>query len=683
MSLSPRILLHLACILMITCGVLAQDEGDPGNDVAEPPAGEPSIAAESGSEADEWDEDFGELSIEQLMEIEVTSVAGVEQSLMTSPSAIYVITAEDIRRTGHRSIAEALRMAPGYNVARINATQWAISARGFNEFFSDKLLVLIDGRTVYEPLYAGTFWETQDVLLEDIDRIEVIRGPGATLWGANAVNGVINVTTKSARDTQGLYLTGGGGTEEQGFGAIRYGGQVAENTYYRIWSQYHNHDGSVDLEGNDQPDDWDMWRGGVRVDWHGSDGRYATIDADTYWSDQIGELVKLARPGHLTFDNVVDDMSVSGGHALFRIGEDTSDHVGWSLQGCYDRTNRNGFGRAQASRDTFDLDFRHLFRVGDHHNFVWGLGIRHVSEKTVSNRILAFDPPDRDDITYTGFIQDTISLVPDKLDLMVGSKLESNDYTGFEFQPSARLSWQINQQNFMWGAASRAVRRPARINDDVRFINAYVDTGLATGGTPSGVFAPLVITGDGNNESEVLLAYELGYRVKPTEKLSIDATTFYNHYDKLLAIFPQLQFGNRMTAESYGAEIAAVWQASDNWRLSASYTGFQLQVHSPGADTAEDDQPHHQFNVLSFLDLTEDLELNTAAYFTDVVENRGAGSNLRFDIGLTWRPKPNLELAIWGQNLLDPSHREYDEEYFQPAPREIERAVYAQLTIRF
>ncbi len=635
---------------------------------------------------EEADDDFGDLSLEQLMEVEVTSVAGVEQSLMTTPSAIYVITGEDIRRTGHRSLAEVLRLVPGYHVGRINASQWGITSRGFNELYANKLLVLIDGRTVYDPLFAGTFWDVQDLLLEDVDRIEVIRGPGATLWGANAVNGVINVTTKKAGETQGLYITGGIGTEERAFGALRWGGKLGENAHYRIWSQYQNHDSFVDEAGADRPDDWDMLRGGFRIDWDDDGPTESTLQAEAYHSDRIGEGVRMATLGHLTTMVRNGDMQASGGYVLYRLNHEISEKSSWTLQTYYDRTNRDGFGGASVDRDTADVDFRHRFVLGDSHAVLWGLGIRYTRDETGASSVLSFDPSDRTDLTYSGFIQDTITIVPDHLSLMIGSKFETNDYTGFEIQPSGRLSWTPDENQTIWGSVSRAVGTPARINDDMSLITAYVDSGLITTGVPSDSYVPFRLEGNGDIKSEVLIAYELGYRVRPAENLSLDMTGFYNDYDRLSSFnLPSGMFRNAGEAESFGFEISAVWDIWDNWRLAGAYSAFRLNEHTdPGIDEHHEERhPHHQFNIRSYLDLTDDLELNAAVYYVDEVADRGAGQYVRLDVGLTWRPYHNVEISVWGQNLLDPSHREFDDTFFQSAPTEIERGVYAQVTFRF
>ena len=630
--------------------------------------------------ADDFDE-LADLSLEELMDIEVTSVAGVAQPWFDTPAAISVLTGEDIRRSGHTSLAEAFRMVPGIQVGRIASTFWAVSARGFNGLFANKMLVLIDGRSAYDPLFAGVFWDVQDVLLDDVDRIEIIRGPGATLWGANAVNGVINVTTKPAGDTQGFYATGAVGTEERGLAAVRYGGSIGQDVHYRVWGKYLNRDGSV------LADDWDLSQGGLRFDIDGADSTTCTVQANAYYSNKIGEMMRFATPGHLTTAVAVDDGRVSGGHVLGRIRHDTPEGDGWSLQAYFDRTDRVVAADFRVQRNTIDIDWRHYARWTEQHQVMWGLGWRHSQDQTSPSATLSFSPSDRTTDTFSGFVQDTYTLAPEELFLIVGSKFEHNDYTGFEFQPSGRISWRPDQSQTLWGAISRPVRTPSRSSDDMRLITAYVDPSLLAGGPPSGTSVPLIIAGNSDADSEELLAYELGYRVKLTPALSLDAAAFYNDYRKLLDA-PAAGFGsfsNPGSADIYGAEVALDWQPAANWRLAGSYSFLDIHAHNLGVITGglQGSNPHHQCNVRSYLDVTKDIELNAALYYVDNLSAQGAKQYFKLDLGLTWRPTANLELSLWGQNLLDKSRREFTDRLFMAAPTEVERGVYFQATFRF
>lgn len=624
-------------------------------------------------------EEFGELSLERLMAIEVTSVAGVGHEWFKTPAAMGVVTGEDVRRSGHRSIAEALRMVPGVHVGQITSNQWAVSTRGFNSRFANKQLVLIDGRSVYDPLFGGVFWDVQDVLLEDLDRVEVIRGPGATLWGANAVNGVINVTTKSAKQTQGLYLSAGAGTYERGFGAVRYGAQIDDSSWFRVWGKYSDRDNFFAESGGSGHDEWDMARGGFRYDREGDDYTTLTLQGDIYNTDRLGESTRIAVPTG-PFATLVSNQEgrAGGGNFLARVGQLTPEGEGWSLQGYYDRTERVGGNRFQVNRDTLDLDFRHFFHLGEAHEVIWGAGYRHSRDRTEANAIISFDPRDRSLDTFSAFVQDTITLHPDRLFFMAGTKLEHNDFTGFEYQPSARLWYTPDDRNTLWAAVSRPVRVPSRTEADLTLITAFA-------GPPGGPFAPLAILGDDSVDSEELLAYEAGYRVKVTEGLTLDTAVFFNDYRRLFALPPPGigTFDNTTSGESYGVEAAATWRVADNWRLEASYSFLNVHADSTTVADPERSHPHHQAQVHSYLDITRDLELNAALYYVDNVPSQGAPWYLRLDVGVTWRPTDHLELAVWGQNLLDERHREFNDTVFLAEPTEVPRAAYIQATFRF
>lgn len=630
-------------------------------------------------------EDFTELDLEDLMDVVVTSVAGIEQSLLNTPAAMYVITSEDIRRSGHRSVYEALRMVPGMNVARVDAGQWGISARGFTSLFADKMLVLIDGRTVYDPMFSGVFWNLQDMLLEDVDHIEVIRGPGATLWGANAVNGVINITTKNAADTQGFYWTALGGNEELLTTALRYGGKINDKASYRLWGKYRLHDNFVDTSGNERSDDWDFLNSGVRFDWQGETDTNFTLSSEIYNTGHIGQTVRSATPGHMTFRVDKDDAWANGGHLLFNVKNLQANGHGWSLQTYYDRFNSRRYG-VKLNRDTFDVDFRHHFPTDNQlHELIWGVGARYTRAQIDPSATLDFRDHDRETYILSGFLQDTIQIVPNKLAFMLGSKFSHNSFTGIEIQPNARLSWTPNDRNTVWASISRAVKTPARIEDDMLFTIAYVDTGLMNGGPPSGIYVPVNINGNSAIESEVLIAYELGYRTKLTNKLQLDMTAFFNDYDEVTTV-PETggTQNNNTTIETYGFEISSTLDVYANWRLIGNYSLLETFAHTPYNDlTYEQFDPHHQFNLQSRLDITEKLEFNAGAYYVDKISYFDIPAYIRLDLGFTYRPRANVELSIWGQNLLEPSHVEFADQYMQDRQVEIERSIYGQISIKF
>src|SRR5437016_1571532 len=526
--------------------------------------------------------DLTELPIETLLGIEVTSVARHSEKLSQSPAAISVITEDDIRRSGALSIPDALRLVPGMEAARLDSSQWAVSARGFNDGFANKLLVLQDGRSIYTPLFSGVFWDVQGTMLEDLDRIEVIRGPGATLWGANAVNGVINIMTRSAKETQGVLLTAGGGSEERGFGGVRYGGKLSDDAFFRVYGTYLNRDDSALPNGADANDAWQLGRWGFRVDWDVSDQNLVTFQGDAYRGD-IHQVFGTFDPSNPTnfFRIVHDDFDVSGGNVLGRWSHTFSPNSDLRLQAYYDRTERDAV-IFKETRDTFDIDFQHRFALGERNDVVWGAGYRATSDKVGNTPTISLNPGKRTVELFSGFIQDEIALAPDRLRLTLGSKFEQNDFTGFEAQPSGRLLWTPAAHQTFWASISRAVRTPSRVEDDVT-LNQPREV------TP-GFFVPITIQGNRDFGSESLLAYEIGYRTQPHQRLSLDLAGFYNDYDNLRSleqdpVVPTLfHVGNKLYGESYGVETAATLEITRWWRLQPAYTFLQMALHKrPGS----------------------------------------------------------------------------------------------------
>jgi iron complex outermembrane receptor protein len=636
--------------------------------------------------------DLTALSIEELMEIEVTSVSKKEERLSHAAAAVYVITQEDIRRSGLKSIPELLRMVPGLEVARIDANKWAISSRGFNGRFANKLLVLIDGRSVYTPLFSGVFWDVQDTLLQDVERIEVIRGPGAAVWGANAVNGVINIITKKARDTQGGLVVAGGGTEELALGGLRYGGAIGENIHYRIFGKYLNHDDFVDAAGKDAADEWRVLRGGFRLDLDLTPEDLLTVQGDLYGGDagSRSTVVTLTAPFSSTFDQQVD---LFGGNALARWTHLFSPGSDLALQIYYDRAERDDQLVAQ-KHDTLDIDFQHRFHLGQRQEVLWGAGYRLVTDHLENGPTVTFNPTGRTLDLLSAFVQDEVTLVEKRLRLTLGSKFEHNDFTGFEVQPSGRLLWTPGDRHAVWAAVSRAVRTPSRVEHDAR-----IDFSSSPGTLVS-------IFGDRSFDSEDLLAFELGYRVRPLDRLSFDIATFYNRYENLFTLeqatpFAEgspppphlvipLHFANQMDGETYGVEVASNLQVTDWWRLSGSYSFLRMELHPhgppspPGASTevAEGESPRNQAQLRSSLNLPHNLELDLFLYYVDNLPQFGVPGYLRLDARLGWRPFKRLELSIGVQNALDDRHPEFGNEIFTNHT-EVQHSIYGMLVWRF
>jgi iron complex outermembrane receptor protein len=598
------------------------------------------------------------------MKLDITSVSRRPEPYQQAAAAIQVITQEDIRRSGASSIPEALRLANNLQVAQIDSHSFAISARGFNSTSSDKLLVMIDGRSVYTTLFSGVFWDVQDYLLEDLDRIEVISGPGATLWGANAVNGVINIVSKSAKDTQGLLLTGGGGTELRDFGGLRYGGTLASNVFYRVYGKYFDRDSSAFANGKDGQDDWRMGRGGFRLDWEASERDLFTFQGDGYGGTEN-------RP-------IGDDLKISGGNILGRWSRTVSDDSNFSLQLYYDRTHRDTPGTFVDDLDTYDLDFQHQLHWGDRQNIVWGLGYTFTHDVLRGSPGVKAVPSHLGQHVYSGFIQDEITLL-DNLFFTLGTKVEHNDYTHLEFEPSARLAWNVTTNQTIWSAVSRAVRTPSRI-----------DKNLFAPANP-----PFVVLAGGHDfVSETVLAYELGYRVQLNKRISGSVSTFYNVYDHIRTINPTTRrIENDVDGETYGVETDVSFQVLDCWRLRAGYTVLQENIHlkSGGVDVnrglAEKSDPQQQVSFRSSLDLPGRTEFDLGLRWVDrlrTVSNGTIGSvpsYFSMDARFAWHATENLEFSIVGQNLLDNQHPEFG---FPNANRhEIERSVYGKVTWRF
>jgi len=647
--------------------------------------------------------DLTELPIETLLQLEVTTVSRKPEKLAESPAAVSVITQEDIHRSGVTSIAEALRLAPGLEVARVDASQWAISARGFNDAFANKLLVLQDGRSVYTPLFSGVFWDVQGTMLEDIDRIEVIRGPGAALWGANAVNGVINIITRSAKDTQGTLLTAGGGTEERAFAGIRYGDKLSENSFFRVYGTYFNRDNSVLANGNDAHDSWQMGRWGFRLDWDVSDRNLVTIQGDAY-RGSINQVFGTFDPSDTTnfFRNVQDNFEVVGGNLLGRWTTTLSPESDLRVQAYYDRTERDTV-IFKEKRDTFDIDFQHRFPLGQRNDVVWGLGYRLTSDQVGNTPTIALVPDSRTLNLFSGFLQDEIALVPDKLRLTLGSKFEHNDFTGVEIQPSGRLLWTPTEHQTAWASVSRAVRTPSRAEENIQ-LNRVIPAGGLFPGSPVAVST---IFGNEDLESEKLLAYELGYRIQPAKQVSFDLAAFYNDYDDLRtielgfsptqgptpppagALFIPMHAANHLYGETYGLEAAATWEITHWWRLQPAYTYLQMQLHKRAGSTDtsseldEGKSPHNQFTLRSSMDFPRDISLDCTLRYVDNLPALQIDSYIQLDLRIAWRPIKNLELALVGQNLLDDRHAEFRPSFIATQQAEIQRGFYGKVTWRF
>jgi iron complex outermembrane receptor protein len=614
-----------------------------------PPASSPSGEAAA----------YKKMSLDELMDVKVTTVSRRESTVWQSPAAISVITQDDIHRSGATNIPQALRMAPGLEVAQIDSSSWAITSRGFNSSTANKLLVLMDGRSVYTPLYSGVFWDVQDTMMQDIDRIEVIRGPAGTLWGANAVNGVINVITKDAKDTQGLLFTAGGGTQEHDFSSVRYGWTMG-NASTRIYAKHFDRDQTVRANGTEIWNSFSMNQAGFRTDWELSDGHF-TLQGDMYHG---------VRDNHTAM--TLEDTELSGGNLLGRWTQKLPQGD-IKLQMYYDGSHRdipNSFGE---TRHTYDLDFQYHMPVGTQQDVTFGVGYRVTADHIRNSAAIQFLPERRVQNLFSAFIQDEIQLIPERLWLTLGSKFEHNDFTGFEVQPSGRLLWVIDERQSAWAAVSRAVRTPTRLETDLR------------------IFAgPVTLANNLDFMSEDVIAYEVGYRVQPCDWLSLDLAAFYNDYRHLRSIeaINALNYiqDNKVKGQTYGVEIASTIKLADWWKLytSHSFLTVQLQTESDSADTStvrtSGNDPVYQAMLRSSMDLLRDVQLNVDLRYVSKLTSQNVPGYFSADVRLSWKITPHLEMSVVGQNLFDSQHPEFGTSVNRS---EIQRGVFAELTYRW
>ena len=606
--------------------------------------------------------DVRRLTLEELMDLNVYSVSRRDETVRAAPAAIYVLTAEDIRRARVRSVPEALRLVPGVQVARVDANKWAVSIRGFNNRAANKLQVMIDGRSIYDPLFSGVLWESRDVMLENIDRIEVIRGPGGTLWGANAVNGVINIVTKHARDTPGGLAVVGGGTEERAFSALRYGWHSGDRHAARITAKLSNRDQSYAPTGQ-AADDWTMGRVGFRWDWDPGAGDEMFASGDWY----NGHAGEFRQPDGTGGPSGAVDVDHTGGNILLNWSRRLTDAGRLQARAYYEHFTLDNPFVLREVRDIYHLEFQHDFVLTETNRVIWGASFRQTQDDISSVRsTLGFDPTGRRDQVTGAFVQDTIALMPQTLELTVGTKVEHNDYTGTEWQPNARLAYIPSAQHMWWGAISRAVRTPSRLEADIVFAGSRMGDGF---------------------DVERLTAYELGHRWQPNGDWSLDSALFYNVYDDLRTIEAGSRIANGMQGNTYGVELSSRWHLRPDLRLDASYTLMRMNLElepqssdpvEPGA--TEGASPHHQFTLRTEWDVKRDLEFDVTLRYVDALPAQQVPAYTTMDVGLGWRIGRGFDLVVVGQNLFDSHH---PEQRSATIVNEVQRGFYTKLNWRF
>ncbi|MEP7320580.1 MAG: response regulator [Saprospiraceae bacterium] len=599
------------------------------------------------------------LSIEELMNIVVTSVSKRSEKLIGVPSSIQVVTGEEIKRSGVLRLPGALRLATNMQVGASGSHDWRISSRGFSGFpitsssLSNKLLVLIDGRTVYTPLFGGVFWDVQNVLQEDLKQIEVISGPGGSIWGANAVNGIVNITSKSAEETQGLYVSSAIGSQLKQASAARYGGHIDSTLFYRIYAQRFDFNGIQLMNNSNVNNEWNNTMGGFRMDFKPSSNNNFTFQGDLY--------------------NGKEDSAttlVNGQNLIGRWTHTYSATSGLTLQTYFDNTYRNikkdGF---KDKMTTLDMDMQYNFEAGQRNKIIWGLGYR-IIDNHIQNRQNDFVPAKRTLQLFSGFIQDQIALVKDQLELTLGTKILHNDYTNFEFQPTIRMAWTPIEKHTLWAAISRAVRTPTRLETD------HPAAGL-------GSF--------GHFKSEKVIAYELGYRVRPVRNISISIATYFNRYTDLRSIDsnklapPVFYFANNLEANSYGFELSANAIATSWWKLRGGYTYLHknFTITSPltfkNTEFIEAIDPQNQFLIQSMMDVTQHFQVNGVIRYVSKLPQAltiaAVPAYITYDLSMQWQYRW-FTVSLTGQNLADKLRD-------SQGTIKIPRSIYGKISLNF
>ena len=604
----------------------------------------PLLLAISSAGARQAD-DLGLMSLEQLGDVVVTSVSRQEERLSNAAAAIYIISSSDIARSGARSLPEALRLAPNLQVARANAREYAVTARGFNSVLVNKLLVLIDGRSLYSPLTSGVFWEVQDVVMADIERIEVISGPGATIYGANAVNGVINIITKSAKDTQAGMVAAGAGEQEKA-ATLRYGGKLANNGHYRVYAQAMSVDDLYTAAGVNTETGMRRSQAGFRADWD-LDGAGLGLSGDVY-RGRLGQQLK-------------DDVKIAGANLTSRYNATLAGGDNLQVVLIVDHIERNQPTAIDETLNTIDLQAQHNMRLGQRHRVSWGGGYRYSMERIVNSTTLAFVPGDLNMHWGNLFLQDEIAL-GDQLKLTVGAKAEHNSYTGMEYLPNMRIGWTPGSaQQLVWASLARSVRAPSRVDRD---LYAPVTPPLVNG-------VPTYTLGGGPNfVSETADVLEIGYRAQASAAFSYSVTAFYAYYDKLATLevgkTARFEFENRGKGRNRGVEAWARWQVGANWRLTGGlafqdidtslYPGSLGVAGFAGLATAD---PRRRWMLRSSHDLSATQQVDLSLRHNGPLKTPSVPGYYELDAHWLWKIRPDLELSLTGQNLLHASHPEF------------------------
>jgi iron complex outermembrane recepter protein len=636
-----------------------------------------SAARADSPDTEESENPVKNLSLAELGNVEVTTASKEPEQVWKTPAAIYVLTGDDIRRSGATSIPDALRLVPGVEVARIDSDQWAVGIRGSETNFSKAVLVLIDGRSVYTPLYAGVYWDVQDLVLDDIDRIEVIRGPGATVWGPNSADGVINIITKKASETQGMLASVLSGNVDRLIAQAQYGGKIGDNLSYRLYGKGFIREPEYHPTHNDF-DRWHQQRGGFRLDWSENARSEYMLQGDAYGG------ISPAETGPLSFVN-----SVSGGDIVTRYRHKFEKGSDIYLEAYWDRTIRTGLLYGE-TRNTFDLDFLHRFTIAGKHQISYGATLHWSPNRFIQKGPLVNVVPNVDvDYTHTGFIQDEFHFLGDKATLTAGAKLEGNNFSGFDVQPTLRALWNPNPHQSFWAAFTRGVTTPSRIEEGFQLSGGEIST------TPPTF---LLVSGNPNFQSETVLGYEGGYRQLLSPKVYIDLDVFHSDYDHLQSFSTPIPIGDTLTifyenaiaGTTNGIEIAPDWKPKPWWDLygSYSYAGINFHANAPGSNisstgsvsTYEGSSPHHQVKIQSNIDLGKRFQFDQTYFYVSALPAQKVPAYQTMNAQLNWKFEKAWSLSLVGQNLFQPYHFEWGTGDPTEALIGIRRAAYIKLS---
>lgn len=651
-----------------------------------------SAAPLSGAAASEELNPLSRMSLEYLMNIEVTTVSKQPERLQNAAAAVSVLTREEIRRSGATTLPDALRLVPGVNVARINANAWAVSIRGFNSRFANKLLVMVDGRSVYSPLFSGVFWDRNNVPIEDIDRIEVVRGPGGTLWGANAVNGVINIITRHSSETQGRTAELSVGSERLGSLYLNQGDALSENATYRLSGKFDSYGASEFTDGSDAGDDWQNGQANLRVDWTPTARDEVLFETGFHHVAAGGkqDTPSLTAPYAETVDGEIERY---GGFFMGRWSRRLSDTANMSLQGFLDHSVMDlEAPHLEERRTTTDAQFQHNSSIGAGIRLTWGAGYRAIFSDLESDFGLSVDPEEETYSIYNGFAQASRSFFDDRFELTFGTKFEHHSEAGSELQPSVRGLWKVTPRHALWSAVSIAARTPGVLETNGTVRDVVIPPGTAA--NPSSLPLTPAVQGMTDLDAERVTAYEIGYRGRLSDNLSLDIAGFINEYEDLLLdvtasgttsvntgfgtpfIDSPVAINNESKARTFGIEVSADWQPRDEWRIRAGYAWLHEDIEAPAG--AEGNAPQHQATIQSFYDIGADWRFDTVVRFVDELSNVDANSYVNLDARLAWTPRDGVEVALSGHNLIDSGYLEYGVERANsptPLASETERSV--------